>query len=176
MVLCDARNGYPSFFSVYRGKNREVRSSSGLGYYVVLSLIESDLSQWYFLCIFYTSPTLVSDLYNLGVHVTGTLDSTHTGVTAEIPCLKKEMEHKSGSCGNGSYVRDVICVHALWKYTKCVCVMSNEQPSHSESKVRRNAKDVERGGGGGGIEKEVPIPIIYNHNCFMNGVDLSDHL
>ena len=29
--LCDSRNGYTSSFSVYRGKNGEVRSSNGLG-------------------------------------------------------------------------------------------------------------------------------------------------
>ena len=72
---------------MYRGKNGEVRSSNGLGYDVVVSLLQDYLSQGYYLYIdnFYTSPTLVSDLYDISVHVTGTLDCTHTGVPAEIP-------------------------------------------------------------------------------------------
>ena len=68
-------------FSVYRGKIGEVRSSNGLGYDVVVSLMQEYQSQGYSLYIdnFYTSPTLVSDLHDLGVHVTGTLDCTRTG-------------------------------------------------------------------------------------------------
>ena len=59
----------------------------------------------------------------------------------------------------------------LWKDTKSVRVMSNEHLGHSESKVMRNVKDEE-----GKKHKEVPIPIIYNYNLFMNGVELSDQL
>ena len=141
--LCDSHNGYTSSFSVYRGKNGEVRSSNGLGYDVVVSLMQDYLSQGYSLYIdnFYTSPTLVSDLYDLGIHVTGTLDCTRTGVPAEIPSLKKQMAKKSVSRGEGAYVRDGVCVYAVWKDTKCVSVMSNEHPGHSESKVTRNVKE-----------------------------------
>ena len=74
---------------------------------------------------FYTSPT-VSDLYDLGVHVTGTLDCTCTGVPAEIPSLKKQMAKKSVSRGEGAYVRDGVCVYAVWKDTKFVSVMSTQ--------------------------------------------------
>ena len=120
-----------------------MRSSNGLGYDVVVSLMQDYQSQGYSLYIdnFYTSPTLVSDLYDLGVHVTGTLDCTRTGVPAEIPALKKQMAKKSVSRGEGSYVRDGVCVYAVWKDTKCASVMSNEHPDHSESKVTRNIKD-----------------------------------
>ena len=60
---------------------------------VVVSLIQDYLCQGYSLHRehFYTSPTLVSDLYDIGVHVTGTLHCTHTCVPAEIPSLKKQM-------------------------------------------------------------------------------------
>lgn len=58
--LCDSRNWYTSSFSVYRGKCGEVRSSNGLGYDVVISLLQEYLSQGYSLYIdnFYTSPIL----------------------------------------------------------------------------------------------------------------------
>lgn len=74
------------------------------------------------------------------------------------------------SRGEGSYVRDGVCVYAVWKDTKCVSVMSNEHPGHSESKVTRNVKDKD----GVNQKKEVPIPAIINR--FMNGVDRSDQL
>lgn len=64
-------------------------------------------------------------------------------------------------------------MHAVWKDTKCVTVMSNEHPGHSENKVTRNVKDKD----GKNAKKEVPIPaIIYSYNRFMNGVDRSDQL
>ena len=171
--LCDSHNGYTSSFSVYRGKNGEVRSSNGLGYDVVLSLMKDYLSQGYSLYIdnFYTSPIL--DLYGLGVHVTGTLDCSRVGVPAEISDLKKQLARKSVSRGDGAYVRDGVSVFAVWKDTKCVSVMSNEHPGHSESTVTRNVK----GDAGVNEKKDVPIPIIvYNYNRFMNGVDRSDQL
>ncbi len=85
-LWCLSRNGYTSCFSVYRGKNGEVRTSNGLGYDVVVSLMKDYLSQGYSLYIdnFYTSPVLVSDFYGLGVDVTGTLDITRIGVHVEI--------------------------------------------------------------------------------------------
>lgn len=66
-----------------------------------------------------------------------------------------------------------MCVYAVWKNTKCVTVMSNEHPGHSENKVTRNVKDKD----GKNAKKEVPIPaIIYSYNRFMIGVDRSDQL
>ena len=89
----------------------------------MVSLMQDYLSQGYSLYVdnFYTSPTLVSDLYDLGVHVTGTLDCTRTGIPAEIASLKKQMAKASVNRGEGAYVRDGICAYAVWKDTKCVC-------------------------------------------------------
>ena len=89
--LCDSHNGYTSYFSVYLGKNGDVETSNNLGYDVVMTLMGPYLLEGYSLYIdnFYTSPALVSDLYDLSVHVTGTLDCTHTGVPPEIKYLKK---------------------------------------------------------------------------------------
>ena len=51
------------------------------------------------------------------------------------------MAKKSVNRGEGAYVRDGICAYAVWEDTKCVSVMSNEHPGHSESTVTRNVKD-----------------------------------
>ena len=173
--LCDSHNGYTSSFSVYRGKNGEVRSSNGLGYDVVLNLMKPYLSQGYSLYVdnFYTSPILVSDLYSQGVHVTGTIGSGRIGVPPEVGDLKQVYSKASACRGDGAYVRDGIKVFSVWKDTKCVCVLSSEHPGHSSISVERNVKDK----GGKSQKKDVPIPIIvYNYNKYMNGVDRSDQL
>ena len=92
---------------------------------------------------------------------------------ADIPSLKKQMAKKSVSRGEGAHVRDGVCAYAVWKDTKCVSVVSNEHPGHSESKVTRNVKDKDEAN----QKKEVPIPaIVYCYNHFMDGVDWSDQL
>ena len=147
----------------------EVRSSHGLGYDVVLNLMKDFLLQGYALYIdnFYMCPVFACDLYHKGIHVTG------TGVPSQVRDLKKKIQHKSVSRGEGVYVRKGVCAYAIWKDTKRVTVLSTEHPGHCNDTVRRNVKDKE-----GKYEKqEVPIPImVYNYNCFINGVDLSEHL
>ena len=173
--LCDSRNGYTSAFSVYRGKHGEVRSGNGLSYDVVVSLMKPYYLQGYSLYIdnFYTSPTLVTDLYKDGIHCTGTLDCKRRGVPAQVYALKKDLSKKSVPRGKGVYVRDGICAYTVWKDTKCVALMSSEHPGHSETTVARNVKQVD-----GKTEKiAIPIPsIIYSYNRFMNGVDRSDQM
>jgi hypothetical protein len=139
-----------------------------------MSLMKDYLSQGYSLYIdnFYTSPTLVNDLYGFGVHATGTLDCSRIGVPSKISQLKKEFGRKSVCRGSGAYIRDGTSVYAVWKDTKCVSVMSNEHPGHSEGVVLRNVKCE-----GENEKKEVPIPVIVqNYNRYMNGVDKSDQL
>ena len=96
------------------------------------------------------------DLYQKGVHVTGTLDCSRIGVPSEIYDLKKEYSKSKVIRGDGAYVRDGIKVFSVWRDTKCVCVMSSEHPGHSakcvcvmssehpghsETTVERNIKD-----------------------------------
>ena len=173
--LCDSRNWYTSSFSVYRGKQGEVRSSNGLSYDVVVSLMKLYCKQGYSLYTdnFYTSPTLVTDLYEEGVHCTGTLECSRVGVPHKISDLKTKLSKKSVPRGEGNYVRNGICAYAVWKDTKCVAVMSSEFPGHSETTVSRNVKQKD----GKAIKMDVPIPsIVYNYNRFMNGVDHSDQM
>lgn len=116
---------------------------------------------------------LVYDLYTNGIHVTGTINCTRSGVPSQISILRKEMMCKLVCQGNGGYVRDGVCAYAVWKDTNCVTIVSNEHPGHSMNTVTRNVKNKE----GKNEKKEVPIPAtVYNYNCYMNGVDRSDQL
>ncbi len=173
--LCDSHNGYTCSFSVYRGKNGEIRSPNGLSYDVVQSLIKPFLLQGYSLYIdnFYTSPVLVLDLYKECIHVTGTLDCSRIGVPSEIKELKKYYSRKNVLRGDGAYIRDDVCVYAVWRDTKCVVVLSNEHAGHSETKVTRNIKDKR----GATTKQDVPIPAtVFSYNRYMGGVDRSDQL
>ena len=75
-VLADSSNGYTCDFNVYIGRaaGREV-SANGLGYDVVMKLMNPFFDQGYHLYVdnFYTSVTLFKDLFARGVPATGTV-------------------------------------------------------------------------------------------------------
>lgn len=93
---------------------------------------------------------MVKDLYTEGIHCTGTLDCTRTGVPAEVYDQKKSSVPR----GDGSYVRDGICAYSVWKDTKCVAVMFSEYPGHSETTVTRNVKQKD------GKSNKMDVPIL----------------
>ena len=140
--LCDSHNGYTINFSVYRGKNGELRSGKGLGYDVVLSLMRDYLNQGYCLYIdnFYTSPTLALDLFDEGTHITGTLSVSRKEVPAEVVHTYKSFSSNSTPRGKGAYVRNDNIVYAIWRDTKYISVLSSKHQGHSESVVVRNTR------------------------------------
>ena len=66
--LCDSETGYTYRFTVYRGKQGEVRSSNGLAYDVVVDLVNRWENQGYrlFTNNFYSSPTYLSNSKKMG--------------------------------------------------------------------------------------------------------------
>ncbi len=78
-VLADSSNGYTVDFDVYIGKAAGQRASAnGLGFDVVVQLMQRFLNQGYHLFVdnFYTSVTLFKHLFTKGVHATGTIMET----------------------------------------------------------------------------------------------------
>ena len=77
-VLADLTNGYTFEFSIYTGKY-EQRTYNGLSYDVVQQLIRMYIGQGYMLFIdnFYTSPTLLTDLYANNTVACGTVRENH---------------------------------------------------------------------------------------------------
>lgn len=81
-VLADSSNGYTVDFNVYIGKAARTNvSEHGLGYDVVMKLMQPFLHQGYCLYIdnFYTSVALMKELFQQGVPATGTIVETRTG-------------------------------------------------------------------------------------------------
>lgn len=116
---------------------------------------------------------MVTDLYKEGIHCTGTVDCTCSGVPAQVHGLKKDLSKKSVSRGKGLHVRDGVLAYAVWKDTKCVAIMSSKHPGHSETTVTWNAK--QKDGKSEKIAVQIPS-MVYKYNRFMNGVDHSDQM
>lgn len=112
--ICNANNGFTIQFSVYRGKTGEVVSGNGLGYDVAFRLMADYLDQGYSLYVdnFYTSPTLVIDLF---AHITSTLDRTRVGVPDEVQEMYEKMKARSSRQGDSQCVRDDCIVYSAWK-------------------------------------------------------------
>lgn len=81
-VLEDSSNKYIINFDIYIGRHaKEAVSSSGLGYDVVMKLMQPFFNQGYHLYIddFFTSHLLLKDLFEQGVYATGITRETRKG-------------------------------------------------------------------------------------------------
>ena len=81
-VLEDSSNKYIINFDIYIGRHaKEAVSSSGLGYDVVMKLMQPFFNQGYHLYIndFFTSNLLLKDLFEQGVYATGITRETRKG-------------------------------------------------------------------------------------------------
>ena len=173
-VLADM-TGYTVDFDIYTGKSTE-KSESGLGYDVVMRLVQPLTFQGYELYVdnFYSSPDLFVDLRKSGITATGTFRSNRRGLPTEVVLLKAALEKAQVPRGAGYYYRDkkTNIVYCVWKDTRVVSVMSTCHPGHhSEIMVSRSCT----GADGKRMTTEIPRPIpIEQYNRFMGGVDKSD--
>ena len=155
--LCDSHNGYTSSFSVYHG---EVRSPKSLGYNVVAGM-QDYLSQGYTLYIdnFYTSPTLVSDLYD---HMTLVFMLL---VLWTVPVLQKFHSWKSKWQKNLQVEMTVPMLGMGYAYMQCGKIINVYLSCHSESKITRNVNDK---------EEKVPIQSIVAIVLWMVWIGLTN--
>ena len=162
-VLADSNSGYTWNFQVYRGKQGETVSSNGLGFDVVLKLVDSLEKQEFVVYTdnFYSSPALYEELVKQGFGAVGTINPTRENCPKSLTLQKKQCYQKN--VGN--------CVQSLER--QVVCVASALHTDNSENKVKRRVKDQN----GRFVEALVDIPnAIYDYNRFMGGVDLSGQL
>ena len=75
-VLADSSTGFTYNFQVYRGKQRESVSSKGLGFDVVMKLVEGLEKQGFIVYTdnFYSSPILFEELQKEGFGAVGTIN------------------------------------------------------------------------------------------------------
>ena len=81
-MLCDATNGYCSKFNLYTGKETDIIDiGKGATYNIVMHLMRNYFGKLgYIIYIYYSSPQLYWDLWDLGVGASGPLRANRKGV------------------------------------------------------------------------------------------------
>ena len=172
-VLADSSNGYTVDFNVYIGKAAGQNVSvNGLGYDVVMNLMQPFLNQGYHLFVdnFYTSVTLFKDLFAQGVLATGTIMETRREFPVTLKNSKKWA--KGRERGSMRWERDPPCLALQWVDNKVVSVLTTIDNANDRKQVNRKTKTA-----GAWDTKVVPQPkAIHNYNQYMNAVDRSDQI
>ena len=140
--------GYTLDFDLYCGRRRiSPISENGLTHDVVMDLTESFQFQGYFVFFdyFYTSPTLLHSLKERGIGATGTLTTNRRGVPKSVVQLKNALNRSDVPRGTGYYIRDTDDVYVCWRDKKCVTVLSNVYPGHSDVSVSRRGRNHQSG-------------------------------
>ncbi|KAL9952183.1 hypothetical protein ACROYT_G039398 [Oculina patagonica] len=173
-VLADSSNGYTIDFNVYIGRaaGRKV-SANGLGYDVVMKLMDPFFNQGYHLYVdnFYTSVTLFKDLFDRGVAATGTILENRRDFPVNLKNSKQWAKEKDR--GSLRWERDPPCLALQWLDNKVVSVITTIDNANVKSQVSRKVKTAR----GAWRSVQVPRPeVIAHYNAFMNAVDRSDQL
>ena len=172
-VLADSSNGYTVDFDVYIGKAAgQTVSANGLGFDVVVKLMEHFLNQGYHLFVdnFYTSVTLFKHLFTVGVPATGTIMETRRDFP---PILKNgKAWAKKEKRGSMRWHRDPPCLALQWVDNKVVSMLTTIDNANDQVQVSRKSKTA-----GVWSTKVVPQPkTISNYNKYINAVDRSDQI
>jgi len=167
-VLADSSNGYTVEFDVYIGRAAGQNvTENGLGYDVVLKLMQRFLKQGYHLFVdnFYTSVTLFKRLFTEGVPATGTIMETRRDFP---PSLKNgKAWAKKEKRGSMHWHRDPPpCLALQWVDNKVVSMLTTIDNANDRVQVSRKSKTA-----GVWSTKVVPQPqTISNSNKYMNAV------
>ena len=172
-MLADSSNGYTIDFNVYIGRaaGRDI-SANGLGYDVIMRLMQPFLKQGYHLFVdnFYSSITLFKHLFTQGVTATGTVMETRRDFPAGLKNSKACAKGKER--GAMRWERDPPCLALQWVDNKVVSLLTTIDNANDRVQVNRKTKT-----GGEWNTKVVCQPqAVSNYNKFMNAVDRSDQL
>ena len=135
-IIADV-TGYTIDFSLYGSGSHlsDQRSGKGLAYDVVINLVQPFTFEGYQLYCdnFYSSPTLIDDLRDVGIHATGTVQKNRRGVPSSMKQLHDALSGSDVPRRSGYYVRDGGIVYVSWRDNKCVTVLSTAHPGSSDS-------------------------------------------
>lgn len=170
-VIADSQTGYTCDFSVYTGSGDGIlHSEHGLGYGVVMSLSESFLNQGYhiFFDNFYTSVTLVNNLFEKGTPSCGTVTENRKGFPVSLKGGKTWARTKER--GDMRWTREGKTLCLQWKDNKVVTMLSTLDTGDQFVEVDRKIK---KDGKFSKITVKQPY-CVKRYNKYMNGVDKSD--
>ena len=172
-VLADSANGYTCDFDVYIGRNAAaVPSANGLGYDVVMKLVQPLINQGYHLYFdnFYTSVTLVKDLFRLMIPATGTAFENRRGFPDSMKNSKQWARRKQR--GSMRWERDGVCLALQWKDNRPVTMLTSIDNANDFLFIDRNEKVRN-------VWQRVRVKqpkAVHNYNQYMNAVDRSDQI
>lgn len=172
-VLADSANGYTCDFDVYIGRNAAaVPSANGLGYDVVMRLVQPLINQGYHLYFdnFYTSVTLVKDLFRLMIPATGTAAENRRGFPESMKNSKQWARREQR--GSMRWKRDGVCLALQWKDNRPVTMLTSIDNANDFVNVDRNEKVRN-------VWQRVRVKqpkAVHHYNQYMNAVDRSDQI
>ena len=140
-VLADSSNGYTIDFNIYIGRaaGRDI-SEYGLGYDVVMCLMEPYFNQGYHLYVdnFYTSVPLMKHLFEKGVPATGTILETRRSFPANLKNSKEWAKGKER--GSMRWERDPPCLVLQWVDNKVVSMITTVGNANDQVQVNRKTR------------------------------------
>ena len=137
-VLADSSSGYTIDFNVYIGRHAaETVSNNGLGYDVVMELIQPFCHQGYhfFFDNFYSSVVLFRDLFDVGVLATGTISENRR----QFPVSMKNGKQWAKKLERGSmrWERVPPCLCLQWIDNKVVSVLTTLDKANDKVPTER---------------------------------------
>ena len=174
-VLADSSNGYTIDFNVYIGRAAagEV-SDNGLGYDVVVKLMQPYFNQGYHLYIdnFYTSSVLVKYLFQQEVPTTGTIRENSRGFPKNLKNGAQWAKASNVQRGSMRLERDPPILALQWLDNKVVSLLTTIENANDSLQVNRKTRTA-----GIWSTKVVQQPqAISSYNQYMNAVDRSDQI
>ena len=170
-VLADSMNGYTYNFDIYIGKVAgQVIGPNGLAYDVVMRLMQPLLNQGYHLYFdnFYSSVTLLKDLFQLGTPACGTVSENRRLFPESLKQGKKWAKRKER--GSMRWERSGVCLAIQWIDNKLVSMLSTIDVA-GEFVITQRKKKVENKWQTINVQQPQAIA---TYNKYMNGVDRSD--
>lgn len=142
-VLADSSNGYTVDFNVYIGRAAagEV-SAHGLGYDVVVKLMQPYFNQGYHLYIdnFYTSTALVKYLFQQGVPTTGTIRENSRGFPQNLKNGAQWSKASNVQRGSMRWERDPPILALQWLDNKVVSLLTTIESASDSLQVNCKTK------------------------------------
>ncbi|KAK3727392.1 hypothetical protein RRG08_038749 [Elysia crispata] len=138
-VIADPETGYTYNFDVYLGKDTGMQGDGGLAYNV-MKLVKRLVGKGcrIFFDKFYTTVTLMKDLFMIGIGACGTILFNRRGFPTELKNIK-EFE-KGSKRGDYRWSRDEEVLTVQWRDNKTISVMSTFHEANSTEKVTRRTK------------------------------------
>jgi hypothetical protein len=164
-MLCTSYLVYVYDFNIYGGKKDAVqRSNNGLGYDVVMNLIQSLEAKYHTLYFdrFFTSTKLILDLLKKGMYACGTVMKNRKHLPEEIKRLQLKTQGES-SVFQCNEERKILC--STWLDKKEISIISTNVNHNIVTVNRRKGKEI----------NEVNCPEAFKlYNQYMEGVVLAD--